>query len=1332
MNSILNIVIRFIPIFKKALGYDTFKKTSPNPSQGGEPATFRAHSLKLTKSILPLLGRGLGGGPFCLLLTANCLLATAQSFPVQVVAQAVPPAPIYFSSYSDAGTVNGPLRVQLVLNDLGISDREIRLKAYFEGNGISFQSNDVVSGAGPLFLEGGIPLVLGNTELAPYFRFGNLTGISPAVYGQAIPEGTYKICFEVYDVLTGNRLSRRSCATTVVFQNEPPFLVSPANRSILEVANPQNIVFQWTPRSINVTNVEYELSLVEIWDNMVDPQQAFLSSNPVFQTTTNATAYLYGPADPLLLPGKNYAWRVRAMAKRGTDEIGLFKNQGNSEIYSFGHAGACDLPTGLAHEVKGGTNANIRWDDLSTEVPEYTVRYRKKSPSASAPPSDQGAWFTGRTTANQLTLWDLRAGTTYEYQLRKKCAVTESGWSSPKEFTTLIADDASSVYECGISPDISLSNKEPLPSITSGEAFTAGDFHISIREVSGGGGRFTGNGYVTIPYLNNIKVAVGFTNVLINTDRQLAEGTVVTKYDPDMGNIVDVDEAIETVDTVTDLVYEPFEGNNDLDEMRVNFDIPKDSVEDYIKIKDGKVTITNPVNGANIAEPLGDDKIVVDSSGQAYHIDAVGKITEGGQIDRGGAVTSSKVAGVSTNGQLESLTAKDILITFKEVPREYGFDEIPNGVKDDPNVRKEYTAIKDADGNDYILVHQAVGNGQVSYIDAIIEQSGNDPYPLDSIVFKSKQGEKIPVDLIDDDTVRLTLKGSYTFENETIYAVVHSRDSSRKQLTAGAFSLWHMTDRAVNVVLVSVNGATIPNDIETDIRQIFKKGVVTINITKKTLGGKLNFAPLLGDNRLLDIGESPWLTNYNEEQKAVISYLKPKINYDQNTYYLLVFGSDVKPSKSIGGFMPLQRQFGFIFNGGVTANEEGKGDLARTIAHEIGHGVFALRHPFDQYEKDIEGKTDWLMDYANGSLLSHMDWAQLHNPDLKFYVFQDEEEGEIAGKTWLDPAWKPFKVDSDISRTIIAFDLGDNFNGAIPGFKTMDGHEFKAKFTNGSFDGYFDADQNKYSPEYPKLKIGDNVFLFEYRGCGDNRRYEFEYNPENKSLAAYKTVQPSAPVKRYEDECNTTTTSNPFNASICSYFKQTDNLSESTIEAAVEKLNLAYQTRKSLSKEHFRNKEDFYHLVNLGQADFNGRAGVLEDKLFLLKQTTGINFDVIFQPIAARLSPKARDDLAIEVLKRSDLPYTEDNVVITLPYMTTYNGVVSVINCVQPGFAQSAASILLSDRRDFRQADNLFEYVLGAFAGLEKPLFIRRYFLKANGSLVNQEIETKNEKRNTI
>src|SRR5690606_38153876 len=114
---------------------------------------------------------------------------------------------------------------------------------------------------------------------------------------------------------------------------------------------------------------------------------------------------------------------------------------------------------------------------------------------------------------------------------------------------------------------------------------------------------------------------------------------------------------------------------------------------------------------------------------------------------------------------------------------------------------------KDANGNDYPLVHQAVANNQNSYIDAVIEQSGEHPYPVDSIVFKTAQGEKLAWSKQTDNTLRLTLSGNYTFEHEIIYAVVPSRTDSTKQLTAGAFILWHMTDRRVDVVLVSINGA---------------------------------------------------------------------------------------------------------------------------------------------------------------------------------------------------------------------------------------------------------------------------------------------------------------------------------------------------------------------------------------------------------------------------------------------------------------------------------------------------------------------------------------------
>lgn len=481
------------------------------------------------------------------LCTLYSALSFSQNFPVQVIPQALPPAPIYVFNYADASTVSSPLRVQIILNDFEIANREIRLKTYFTGSGLSFQSNDIVVGASPLFLEGGIPLILTNVELAPYFEFNNITGINASQYGNAIPEGAYQFCVEVYDVLTGSRLSNKSCAVSVVFQNEPPFLVMPRNKINVDETNPQYIVFQWTPRSINVSNVEYELSLVEIWDTQVDPQQAFLSSPPVFQTTTTATTYVYGPSDPLLLSGKNYAWRIQAKAKQGIEEIGLFKNQGYSEIFSFSYAGACDLPLVINHEVKGSTNANIFWDDFSTEIPEFTIRYRQKN-------VQDAEWFLGKTTTNDHTIWDLKAGTTYEYQLSKNCGITQSDWSYTKEFTTALEFEEESILDCGVSPDINLTNMQPLASIGSGATFKAGDFPVKILEVSGANGRFTGKGYVTLPYLKNIKVAVEFANILINTDQEMAEGSVRTAYDADWGNILDTGDVVDQVGDFIDAV----------------------------------------------------------------------------------------------------------------------------------------------------------------------------------------------------------------------------------------------------------------------------------------------------------------------------------------------------------------------------------------------------------------------------------------------------------------------------------------------------------------------------------------------------------------------------------------------------------------------------------------------------------------------------------------------------------------------------------------------------------------------------------------------------------
>jgi len=56
----------------------------------------------------------------------------------------------------------------------------------------------------------------------------------------------------------------------------------------------------------------------------------------------------------------------------------------------------------------------------------------------------------------------------------------------------------------------------------------AGDFPIRVKSITKSAGKFTGTGLVAVPYLKNAGISVTFNNILINTDKKLAEGVVVT------------------------------------------------------------------------------------------------------------------------------------------------------------------------------------------------------------------------------------------------------------------------------------------------------------------------------------------------------------------------------------------------------------------------------------------------------------------------------------------------------------------------------------------------------------------------------------------------------------------------------------------------------------------------------------------------------------------------------------------------------------------------------------------------------------------------------------
>ena len=1013
MNSILNI-FRFLVSFYR-IGFTMESIDELRSTLNRKPTTFFLF----------------------VLCTLYSVLSFSQNFPVQVIPQVTPPAPIYISNYADASAVNSPLRVQLILNDFDIANREIRIKTYFEGSGLSFQSNDIVVGASPLFLEGGIPLVLTNVDLAPYFRFENITGINGNQYGNAIPEGAYQFCVEVYDVLTGSRLSNRSCALSVVFQNEPPFLVMPRNKTNVEEINPQYIVFQWTPRSINVTNVEYELSLVEIWDNQVDPQQAFLSSPPVFQTTTSATTYVYGPTEPLLLSGKNYAWRVQAKAKQGLEEIGLFKNQGFSEIYSFSYAGSCDLPLSINHEVKGSTNANIFWDDFSTDIPEYTVRYRQKN-------IEGAEWFLAKTTTNEVTLWNLKAGTTYEYQLRKNCGITQSDWSFTKVFTTALEFEEESLLDCGVSPDINLTNMEPLASIGAGAVFKAGDFPVKITEVSGANGRFTGKGYVTLPYLKNIKVAVEFTNILINTDQEMAEGSVRTAYDASWGNILDTGDVADQLDDLGDV----FTGGDNIN-YRVDFKI--DSV-DNIEIIDDKISITGP-NGETktLDHDKGDTYQIKDASGNTFNIDAEGTITKGAEAAEGGEATAQNTEGISGgNGTAETpsvneITASGVTITFKKSSTtKYDLD-----IADNDFEKSTYPKAKDANGSVYYPIHKAVVSGETDEFIADIDIS-NENIAIGDLIFKTVSGNALETRIEGTNQVIITLTGVNSYRSEEALVTYLDEDDTYK--IAASFFIHHIKKQdPVDVVIVSVNGTAQLNNIEQELNSIYGKAGAQFRVNTASL----NLIPSDWDdnkNVKLDYDGSGLLSDYPQELKNIQQkYKSDNPNWNAKAYHLFLLPTDMALTKPLSGFMPKTRQWGYIFNAHQNDALENKPSQNLVAAHELGHGVFKLPHPFQNDENKSGSNTSWLMDYNNGYQLPYMHWAAMSDESLQLFLFQDEEDSEFAGSYMITPDLK-LSFIQNTSTLYTDSDLSEIPAGTLPGFTLLkNGIQINYRWKDGKY-----------------------------------------------------------------------------------------------------------------------------------------------------------------------------------------------------------------------------------------------------------------------------------------
>ena len=314
----------------------------------------------------------------CWLLLVTTVLRAQVNYPVMAAVQLNPPFSLYLSDYSAPDLQR--MQVTLLMKDLGETNYKCRLRLKIEGFGITLSSKAGFYTA-PILLNGGEMTTLSGTDLAPYLNPQNLLlqGIDNSTFsrnGGKLPEGIYKFTIEVLDYTRNNVISNAANAVISTFLSYPPIINLPMANTKVDAMNPQNVIFQWMPRhtaSFNAAfNVVYKFRLVELQPANRDPNDALRTTRPLLETITPQTMLVYGPGEPALTPGNNYAVQVQAIETEGRD---MFINNGYSEAVPFTYGEKCGLPLDVTAAVAGRNSHKISWTGTPTQQ-AFSVRYR--------------------------------------------------------------------------------------------------------------------------------------------------------------------------------------------------------------------------------------------------------------------------------------------------------------------------------------------------------------------------------------------------------------------------------------------------------------------------------------------------------------------------------------------------------------------------------------------------------------------------------------------------------------------------------------------------------------------------------------------------------------------------------------------------------------------------------------------------------------------------------------------------------------------------------------------------------------------------------------------
>src|SRR5690606_20774171 len=241
----------------------------------------------------------------------------------------------------------------------------------------------------------------------------------------------------------------------------------------------------------------------------------------------------------------------------------------------------------------------------------------------------------------------------------------------------------------------------------------------------------------------------------------------------------------------------------------------------------------------------------------------------------------------------------------------------------------------------------------------------------------------------------------------------------------------------------------------------------------------------------------------------------PLQSIDPRSAYIFWFAQKSESSELLLGDMPLESRYGYVFSKALDQQ------AYHTIAHELAHGVFSLRHTFSKDYAIAQGSTRNLMDYptaktTNATELKKYQWDALHDPKKLIAPWmQNEEEGEmIASKDKDSISVKIIRLNAEFAPGVGELAIEYSLNK-----KTMNIIE---KYPNENFDIILAIADNKDNIVYMHEQKAKEKEILTWNGFKDKDMklpilYKNGPYKINISLIGGKKIESFSSIKSWQD-----------------------------------------------------------------------------------------------------------------------------------------------------------------------------------------------------------------------